>query len=111
MSGADPGFFLGGGALLSCLTSTPITLIVFFFLQNTSCIRKLQVISGGGGGGAPPSPTPQNGPWVWDVSKVVMYKHNGLTVDIPEGWGVLVQLMVSLLGVLVTLSRIHLMSK
>ena len=34
-SGADPGFFLGGGALVS-------------FLQNTSCIRKPQVILGGG---------------------------------------------------------------
>ena len=45
-SGADPGFFLGGGALVSCSTSTPINHIVFF-LQNTSCIRKLQVISGG----------------------------------------------------------------
>ena len=29
-SGADPGFFLGGGALVSCSTSTPINHIVFF---------------------------------------------------------------------------------
>ena len=28
--GADPGFFLGGGALVSCSTSTPINYIVFF---------------------------------------------------------------------------------
>ena len=28
--GADPGFFLGGGALVSCSTSTPINHIVFF---------------------------------------------------------------------------------
>ena len=48
ISGADPGFFLGGGALVSCSTSTPINHIVFF-LQNTSCIRKPQVISRGGG--------------------------------------------------------------
>ena len=47
--GADPGFFLRGGALVSCSTSTPINHIVFFG-QNTSCIRKPQVISGGGGG-------------------------------------------------------------
>ena len=47
-SGADPGFFLGGGALISCSTSTPINHIVFFW-QNTSCIRKPQVISGKGG--------------------------------------------------------------
>ena len=29
-AGADPGFFLGGGALVSCSTSTPINHIVFF---------------------------------------------------------------------------------
>ena len=29
-SGADPGFLLGGGALVSCSTSTPINPIVFF---------------------------------------------------------------------------------
>ena len=28
---ADPGFFLGGGALVSCSTSTPINHIGFFF--------------------------------------------------------------------------------
>ena len=35
-SGADPGFFLGGGALVSCSTSTPINHIVsfsFFFCR------------------------------------------------------------------------------
>ena len=31
LSGADPGVFLGGGALVSCSTSTPINYIVFFF--------------------------------------------------------------------------------
>ena len=55
-AGADPGFFLGGGALVSCSTSTPINHIVF--LQNTSCIRKPQVISGVGGGGEHPLPPP-----------------------------------------------------
>ena len=57
-SGADPGFFLGGGALVSRSSSTPINHIVFFFLQNTSCIRKPQVISGGGGGVHPLHPPP-----------------------------------------------------
>ena len=33
-SGADPGFFLGGGALVSCSTSTPIKHIVFFFFAE-----------------------------------------------------------------------------
>ena len=31
--GADPGFFLGGGALVSCSTSTPINHIVLFFAE------------------------------------------------------------------------------
>ena len=29
-SGADPGFFLGRGALVSCSSSTAISLVVFF---------------------------------------------------------------------------------
>ena len=33
-TGADPGFFLGGGALVSCSTSTPINHIVFFFFSE-----------------------------------------------------------------------------
>ena len=32
-TGADPGFFLGGGTLVSCSTSTPINHIVFFFAE------------------------------------------------------------------------------
>ena len=32
-SGADPEFFLGGDALVSCSTSTPINHIVFFFAE------------------------------------------------------------------------------
>ena len=53
--GADPGSFLGGGALVSCSASTPIIHIVFFL--NTSCIRKPQVMSGSGGC-TPPAPSP-----------------------------------------------------
>ena len=30
LTGEDPGSFLGGGALVSCSTSTPINNIVFF---------------------------------------------------------------------------------
>ena len=59
-AGADPGFFLGGAALVSCSTSTPINHIVF--LQNTSCIRKPQVISGGGGGVRTPCTLPLDPP-------------------------------------------------
>ena len=32
-AGADLGFFLGGGALFSCSTSTPINHIIFFFAE------------------------------------------------------------------------------
>ena len=49
-------FFLGGGALVSCSTSTPINHIVFF-LQNTSCIRKPQHPLH-----PPPRSAPVNGP-------------------------------------------------
>ena len=57
VAGADPGFFLGGGALVSCSTSTPINHIAFFFfLQNTSCTRKPQVILGGRRGGGVQTP-------------------------------------------------------
>ena len=59
-AGADPGFFLGGGALVSCSTSTPINHIVFF-VQNTSCIRKPQVISKGRGA-HPRHPPPRSAP-------------------------------------------------
>ena len=33
IAGADPGFFLGGGAIVSCSTSTPINHIVLFFAE------------------------------------------------------------------------------
>ena len=58
-AGADPGFLLGGSALVSFSTSTPINHIVFF-LQNTSCIRKPQIISGGGA--HPLHPPPRSAP-------------------------------------------------
>ena len=33
-AGVGPGFFLGGGALASCSTSTPINRIVFYFFAE-----------------------------------------------------------------------------
>ena len=51
--GADPGFFLGGGALVSWSTSTPINHIVCripVVLENSR--------SSQGGGCAPPTPSP-----------------------------------------------------
>ena len=60
----------GGGALVSCSTSTTINHNVF--LQNTSCIRKPQVISGGRGrGGAHPlHPPPRSAPVYYHVCKL-----------------------------------------
>ena len=49
VSGADPGFFLGGGALVSCSTSTPIN-------------HRPQVISWGGGGAHTLHPPPRSAP-------------------------------------------------
>ena len=50
-TGADPGFFLGGGALVSCSTSTPINRIPAVLENRRSSL-------GGGGGVAPPAPSP-----------------------------------------------------
>ena len=47
-SGADPGFFLGGGALISCSTSTPINHIVFFFFCRIPVVLEIRRSSQGG---------------------------------------------------------------
>ena len=57
-AGADPGFFLGGGALVFCSTSTPINHIVFFcripvVLENRRSSR------------APPAPSPLGPLLLW----------------------------------------------
>ena len=55
-TGADPGFFVGGGALVSCPTSTPINQIFFFAEYQLSVLleNRRSGISGGGGGVAHP---------------------------------------------------------
>ena len=50
VAGADPGFFLGGGALVSCPTSTPINHIVFFFGRIPVVLENRRSSQGGGGG-------------------------------------------------------------
>ena len=48
----DPGFFLGGCALVSCSTSTPINHIVFsFFAERIPVVLENCRSSQGGGGG------------------------------------------------------------
>ena len=61
--GADPGFFLGGGALASCSTSKPINHIVFFFCRILVVLENRRSSQRGGGGGAHPlHPPPRSAP-------------------------------------------------
>ena len=63
LTGADPGFFLGGGALVSCSSSTAINHIVFLFRIPVE-LEKRRSSQGEGGGCAPPAPSPQIRPWL-----------------------------------------------
>ena len=58
ISEADPGFFLGGGALVSFSTSTPVNYTVFFFCIIPVVLENRRSSRGGGGGCAPPAPSP-----------------------------------------------------
>ena len=57
---ADPGFFLGGGALVSCSTSTSINNIVFF--GRIPFVLENRRSSQGGGGVHPLHPPPRSAP-------------------------------------------------
>ena len=59
---ADPGFFLGGGALVSCSTSTPINHIVFFFCRIPVVLENRRSSRGGGGGAHSLTPPPRSPP-------------------------------------------------
>ena len=52
-AGADPGFFVGGGALVSCSTSTPINHIFFCRIPGVLENRRSSH-----GGCAHPAPSP-----------------------------------------------------
>ena len=58
-TGADPGFFLGGGALVSCTTSTPINHIVFFFCRIPVVLENRRSSQGGA---HPLHPPPRSAP-------------------------------------------------
>ena len=47
ITGADQGFFLVGGALVSCSTSTPINHIVFFFCRIPVVLENRRSSQGG----------------------------------------------------------------
>ena len=49
-AGANPGFFSGGGALVSCSTSRPVNQIVFFFFGRIPVVLENCRSSRGGGG-------------------------------------------------------------
>ena len=53
-------FFLGGGALVSCSTSTPINHIVFFFCRIPVVLENCRSSQGGGGGVQPLHPPPRS---------------------------------------------------
>ena len=60
-SGADPGFFLGGGALVSWSTSTPINHIVFF-CRIPVVLENHRSSQGGRGGAHLLHPPPRSAP-------------------------------------------------
>ena len=62
IAGADPGFFLGGGALISCSTSTPINHVVFFFCRTPVVLENRRSSQGQGGGVHPLHPPPRSTP-------------------------------------------------
>ena len=61
-TGADPGSFLGGGALVSCSTSTPINHIVFFFAEYQLYWKTAGHLRGGEGVAHPLHPPPGSAP-------------------------------------------------
>ena len=58
VSGADPGFFLGGSALVSCSTSAPNKPHTFFFAEYQKTAGHL--VGGRGGGGHTLHPPPRS---------------------------------------------------
>ena len=63
-TGADPGFFVGGGALISCSTSTPInhSHSFFFFCGIPVVLENCRSSRWGGGGMCTPCTLPQDPP-------------------------------------------------
>ena len=62
-SKADPGFFLGAGALVPCSTSTPINHIVFFFCRIPVGLENHRSSQEGGWRDAHPrNPLPRSAP-------------------------------------------------
>ena len=69
-TGADPGFFLGGVALVCCSTSTPINHMVFFFCRIPIVLENGR--SSRGGGVHPQHPPPRYAPVLVVISRAVL---------------------------------------
>ena len=69
-TGADPGLFLGEGALVSCSTSTAIN--HFFFFCTIPVVLENRRSSQGGGGAHPLHPPARSAP---DVMKYMKNKN------------------------------------
>ena len=72
-SGADPGFFLGGGALVSCSTSTPVNHIVFF-CRIPVVLKNRRSSRGWGWGAHPLHPPPRSAPVVQQLDHGIPVK-------------------------------------
>ena len=64
-TGADPGFFVGGGALVSCPTSTPINQFFFFAEYQLSVVLENHRSSQGEGGLRTPCTLPLDPPLLY----------------------------------------------
>ena len=73
---ADPGFFLGGGALVSCSTSTPINhiVVVFFFCRIPVVLENRRLSQGGGA--HPLHPPPRSVPDVRTFGLILSRSEN-----------------------------------
>ena len=81
VSRADPGFFLGGGALVSCSTSTPINHIVFSFFCRIPVV--LENGRSSQGGAHPLHPPPRSAPAYTAISRKVVGQNVHATI--PKG--------------------------
>ena len=73
--------FLGGGALVSCSTSTPIKHIVFFC--RIPVVLENRRSSQGGRGCAPPAPSPSIRPWICLIKSMIIDRTGRLEVLLP----------------------------